>query len=226
MRPSSIFVILIGLCVSTSAFALRQETDTASRGAGASDGLQLVPSGDFAVAYFRSDSDFSGYDKIILEEPKVAFREGWRRQHRDATINDMEQIRRERAEWFLDVFIRALRDEEGYQVVDEAGEEVLLIRAGIGDLDILVPAFTTDTRSDYLLSGSLNEHAESGTTATLVLELVDSVSGEVLARVFDRQHATSADFSPAATRFSNERDARNIFTGWAESLRSLIGRGS
>ena len=182
------------------------------------DRLQLDPSSDFAMAYFKPDVDFSRYNKIIIEGPEVAFRDGWRLQHGRATINDMERIRRECAGWFRDEFIAELQDEGGFQFVDEAGEAVLLIRAGIGELDVIAPFLTSNFDPGYSL-------AESGTTATLVLELFDSVSGEILARVFDRQQSASANFDMQVTRYSNEKDARDIFGGWAEILHARLGEG-
>ena len=181
----------------------------------AQERLRLDPSSEFAIAYFDPDADFTRYDKLIFEGPEIAFREGWRRQHHGATPGDMEQIRRERAQWFRDVFIAEFQDEGGYQFVDEAGENVLLIRAGIGDLDVAAPILASNTAPGYSI-------AVGGTTATLVLELFDAARGEVLARVFDRQQSASAGIDSRATRFSNENDARIIFTGWAEILRARL----
>ncbi len=180
--------------------------------------LQLDPSSDFAIAYFKPSADFTRYDKIIIDGPEVAFREGWRLQHGQATLNDMDRIRRECAEWFRETFIAELQDEAGFQFVDEAGEDVLLIRAGIGELDVIAPFLASNFDPGYSL-------AQSGTTATLVLELFDSVRGEVLARVFDRQQSSSANFDMQVTRYGNEKDARDIFGGWAEILHARLSEG-
>jgi len=182
--------------------------------ASAPDGLQLDPSSEFAVAYFSPGADFGRYDKLILEGPEVTFREGWRRQHVRATLTDMTRISQEQAEWFREVFVAALQGEGGYQIEGEAGEDVLSIRAGIADLDVVSPILVVEGPGYSL--------AESGTTATLVLELSDSVSGEVLARAFDRQRVSSANFEQRVTRFTNESDARTIFSGWAEILRTRL----
>jgi TonB family protein len=184
----------------------------------AQNDLELDPSSDFAVAYFKPDADFTGYDSLIIDGPEVAFREGWRLQHVQATSFDMERIRRDRAQWFLDVFNSELHDEGGFQFVDEAGENVLLIRAGIGELDVIAPFLASNFDPGYSV-------AQSGTTATLVMELFDSSSGEVLARVFDRQQSTNANFTTQVTRASNQKDARDIFTGWAELLRARLVEG-
>jgi TonB family protein len=177
--------------------------------------LRLDPSSDFAIAYFNPDADFTKYDKLIFEGPEIAFREGWRRQHIGATLGDMERIKQECAQWFRDVFIAELQDEGGFQFVEEAGENVLLIHAGIGDLDVAAPILASNSDPGYSI-------AAAGTSATLVLELFDSARGEVLARVFDRQQSASAGFDSRDTRFSNENDARVIFTGWAEILRARL----
>jgi TonB family protein len=184
----------------------------------AQNDLELDPSSAFAVAYFKPDVDFAGYDSLIIDLPEVAFREGWRLQHGQATSFDMERIRRDCAQWFLDVFTSELQDEGGFQFVDEAGENVLLIRAGIGELDVIAPFLASTFDPGYSI-------AQSGTTATLVLELFDSSSGETLARVFDRQQSSSANFSAVVTRASNQKDARDIFAGWAELLHARLVEG-
>ena len=179
------------------------------------DGLLQDLSSEFAVAFFRPGADFSGYDKLIIEGPEIAFRDGWRRQHSRATLNDMERIRRERAEWFREVFIAEFTDDGAYQLVDEMGQDVLTVRAGIGELDVVAPFLSSETEPGYSLTAG-------GTAATLVLELIDSTTGEVLARLFDRRQEASSNFDTRATRYGNERDARGIFGDWAELLRARL----
>lgn len=182
--------------------------------ASAPGGLQLDPSSPFAIAYFRPGADFSRYDKLILEGPEVEFRDNWRRQHVGATLADMLRIGDQHAEWLRESLVEALRDEGGYQFVDEAGEGVLSIRVGIGDLDVVAPILVVEEIGQSL--------AESGTTATLVLELSDSVSGQLLARVFDRQRSARANFETDATRVTNRMDAKNIYDRWAEILSTRL----
>ena len=101
------------------------------------------------------------------------------------------------------------------QLVDEAGDDVLTIRAGIGDLDVGAPFLAGETGPGYSI-------AAGGMAATLVLELFDSASGEVLARLFDPQTYSTGNFETPSTRYTNERDARIIFRDWAEMLRARL----
>ena len=192
--------------------ALNEVPDTSA------ENLQVDRSSRFTIAYFMPGVDFSGYNKLIFEGPEVAIRDRWRRQHQDATFWDLEQIKRARARWFRDVFIAELQDRGNYQFVDEAGEDVMIIRAGIGDLDVAAPILRSESFPSYTV-------AEGGTAGTLVLELFDSTSGNVLARLFDRGVASSRNFESRTTRASNERDARVLFGGWAELLRARLEQG-
>ncbi len=127
----------------------------------------------------------------------------------------MERIRRERADWFREVFIAEFTDDGAYQRVDEMEQDVLIIRIGIGELDVVAPFLSSETEPGYSLSAG-------GTVATLVLELIDSTSGEVLARMFDRRQEASSGFDSPTPRYSNEKDARVIFSRWAEFLRARL----
>jgi hypothetical protein len=120
-------------------------------------GLQQDPSSDFAVGLFRPGVDFSEYNKFTIDGPEIAFRAGWRHQHSRATLNDMDRIKRARAEWFRDVVIAALsedggQEDRGMQLVDESGDDVLAIRAGIGDLDVAAPFLASETEPGYSIA--------------------------------------------------------------------------
>jgi len=97
-----------------------------------------------------------------------------------------------------------------------AGEDVLVIRPAIVDLDVEAP-FTGS-------AGSYSFTASAG-SATLTLDLFDSVSGAVLAQAADRQvarHQQGALNFQRATRVSNRLDAERVLASWAEILRERL----
>jgi hypothetical protein len=54
---------------------------------------------------------------------------------------------------------------------------------------------------------------------TLVMELRDSVSGELLARAVDRRVSRGANAWTISNRMTNTAEARHAFRTWAAALR-------
>ncbi len=57
---------------------------------------------------------------------------------------------------------------------------------------------------------------------TLYLELIDSKSGEVIARVVDRREARSTGRMSLSSGGYNQDEARSIAAGWARILRKAL----
>ena len=108
-----------------------------------------------------------------------------------------------------------LEEDDGFEVVSEPDYDVLLIRAAIIDLDVTAP----DTSS----AGRSRTYTADSGSATLYIELYDSVSGQIIGRAIDRQAARNpGDMMRWTTRASNTADARRVFRGWAETLRGFL----
>lgn len=109
------------------------------------DGLVPVRDSQVEAAYVDPDADFSGYNKIMILDTYVAFKKGWQRDHKRAGSNisistgDMEKIKAAVAELFREVFTEKLSEDGGYEIVEAAGDDVLLVRPAIIDLDITSP---------------------------------------------------------------------------------------
>ena len=203
--------ILLSILTAGPALAAKDELPQVSH-----DGLHLLPDTAVATAYVKPGADFSGYDRIMLLEAYVAFRKNWERDHRRSSIHtitngDVERMKREMAELFREVFVEELSGEDGYPVVDSADTDVLLLRPAIIDLDVTAPDVGTS-------AGSYNFAASAG-AATLFLELYDSVSGEILARVLDRKVAGESAFMRWTNKMTNRAAARDVLAGWAGLLR-------
>jgi hypothetical protein len=99
------------------------------------DGLQLLPNTKLGLVYLRSEADFSGYRKVALLDCAVAFKKDWQR-NQNSTLGAMS------SEVFRDVLAKG-----GYEITDEAGEDVLVLRPAIIDLNISSPAAAEAGRS-------------------------------------------------------------------------------
>jgi hypothetical protein len=125
----------------------------------------------------------------------------------------MERIKSALSDEFREIFTEELED-GGYPVVANAADHVLLIRPGIIDLDVAAP--------DTMSAGRSSSFTASPGAMTLVIELYDSVSNEILARAIDRERARNTGGIRWATRITNMDAAQKILRRWANLLVSRL----
>jgi hypothetical protein len=209
-------IVTYALIAAATTTALAQESD-----AGISfDGLERIEDSTVAMAYIDPEADFSVFKRIAILDPKVAFRSNWRRdqnrsRRRNISVRDMERIKADVASLFKEVFTERLEADDGFEVVDVADYDVLLLRPAIIDLDINVP--------DRSTAGNSRSFTTSAGAATLYIELFDSVSGTIIGRAADRQVARSPGGRVAwSSGVTNTAEARRMFRRWADVLRGFL----
>jgi hypothetical protein len=181
------------------------------------EGLVRQESDAVQILYKYPEADFSVYERIAILEPKVAFRTNWQRDQRRSNNrirnSEMERIQQSVADLFTQVFTERLSADGGYEIVDVAANDVLVVRAAIIELDVTTP--------DTFRAGHTRTFSATAGQATLVLELIDSITGQTLARVVDRRAARRAGGrATVGNRVTNTADARRMFGGWADALRN------
>ena len=205
-----------GLVAPAAAFAKDHE-----RAQETHDGLVLVPDTKVAAAYIHPDADLGAYDKIMILDCYVAFKKDWAKEHKKTgsrisiSASDMERIKADTAALFRDVFTEELSEDGGYEIVTAAGDDVLLIRPAIIDLDITAP--------DTMSAGRSRTYTTSSGSATVYIELYDSVTGDILARAIDKKMVRStAGYLSYTNRVTNRSDARRMLRKWASLLREKL----
>lgn len=185
------------------------------------ENLVPVENAKMGAAYIDPNADFSVFKRVKILETFVAFRSGWERDQRSGTrgiritASDMDRIKSDVADLFQQVFTETLEADDGYEVVDQADHDVLLLRPAIIDLDITAP--------DTMTAGRTRTFTASTGAATLYIELYDSVSGQIIGRAADRQGARRAGGTISwSNRVTNSAEARRMFTGWADTLRVFL----
>ena len=179
------------------------------------DGLVELESSNVAAAFIDPSADFSAFQRVSILKPHVAFRSNWKRDQnrsrsRNVRASDVERIKDDVAGMFTEVFIEQL-EAAGYEVVNYADEDVLVLRPAIIDLDITAP----DVRS----AGRSRTYTATTGAATLFIELFDSLTGDLLGRAVDRRAGGRArGFAMQANRVTNRADARREFRAWADVL--------
>lgn len=182
------------------------------------DGMKLVEGTKMALVYADPDVDLSQYNRILLGEPTVSFIKDWldlqnRRLRQNVTVADMQRIKKDLAALFMQVFKDELQNNGGYELVDSAAEDVLIVRPAIFDLNVISPVTATNR----------NERSAIASVGTMFLymELVDSVTGDTLVKAMD----TKMDRTPtsrASNRVRNERAATEMLGEWANLLRLAL----
>jgi hypothetical protein len=181
------------------------------------EGMELVKNSELATVYADPGADLSIYNRVMLLDATVAFKKNWKRdQNRGYSLRvkdrDMVKIQEEVAELFREVMIKELVD-GGYQMADEAGEDVLLVLPAIVDLDVHAPDIKSSSRT--------NSYSESAGEMTLNVELFDSITNDKIAKATDRKRDNHYQMR-WRTSVSNRSDARRMMTGWAKALRSAL----
>jgi hypothetical protein len=204
------------LALSASVHADKQELPEVTE-----DGLHRVPDSKLAIVYAEPSASLAGYERVQLLDAYVAFKKNWERDQRSrsaqplrVTSNDVEKIKTALAEEFNEVF-RQVLEEGGYPVVDQGGDDVLLIRPAIINLDISAP--------DTPRSGRTMTYVSSAGEMTLYIEAYDSVTGDLIAKALDRKADRRNDgFYTWSNSVTNRAAAQRILKGWATILLNAL----
>jgi len=181
------------------------------------DGLHLIDNSVMLLGYAKPDLDLSPYTAFILDPVTVAYQKDpggrTRLSFEDnfaLTPTQMERLK----EVFQQEVVDALTENDGYELVTEPAPNALRITARLIDLVVRVPTE---------LGGRQEIYTASYGEVTLILELHDSQSGEILARAGDRQDPTSpardlAEVNPVFMR----ADVTRMFRHWADIMRERL----
>ncbi len=182
------------------------------------DGLHVVDNSNADKAWARPDFDISTYTKIMMRGAGVEYRPVRER-------GSSSMARSQGGPYFIDdksradfeslvgeIFVEEMSKIAKFTVVDEAGPDVLEVRGGLLDVVSYVPPDAVGGRS-YVSLRNIGE-------ATLVLELIDSESGAVLARSVDRRAAENySGTMQRSNSVSNSVEVKRLVRFWAERLR-------
>ncbi|HEY5809710.1 MAG TPA: DUF3313 family protein [Povalibacter sp.] len=185
------------------------------------DGLVRVEIKGVDSVYKRPDVNLSQYDKILMQPVHVAFAKNWNPESGSSstlyrmTPPDREKIKKDLADAFVDVFREVLQEKGGYQLVTQPAEDVLELQAAIVNLWITAPDVSMQN------PGVVRTYTSDAGEMTLVAELHDSVTGQLLSRAYDRREDNSGMWQ-WTTSVSNGADARREIRVWAEMLKKAL----
>ncbi len=190
------------------------------------DGLVRVKSKALEYVYVRPNVEFKAYKKVRLDAAHVAMDKNWDPNEGKIGLRgglssaDVERMRGELAKLFRDVFAERLA-KAGYPLVETGGDDVLLVQPAIIDVYVNAPDSASSTSRSYVLNAG---------RMTLVMQLADSVTGQLLARVVDKKEASTTRGIQIANSVSNSAEARAAIGQWADALckglDALNGKGA
>jgi hypothetical protein len=159
-----------------------------------------VPNTAVEYAYVNQQADFSQYTKLMSGGLEIYYPEG----EEAPDPADIERIRG----YFRDAFAAAIGD--AYEVVSEPGPGVLKVSGQVIDMKMTSGGATFDA------SGRLRDVVAHG-ELTFLMEMSDSVSGQVLARAGDKSTDISAEQDDATWE-----DVRRAAEYWAGLFRNWL----
>ena len=197
-----------------------EKSDPPSR---TTDGLDLIKQTDQRLVYALAGADLSRYTDVAILDCYVAFKKNWQKEYnRDAISlqtrvddNDIDRMKKRLAAEFKRIFTEELTKDGKHAVVDHVGSEVLLLRPAIINLDVT----SVDTHS---ASRSRSFNASAG-AMTLYLELYDSVTSSIIARVIDAQADRDFGSFKMSSSVGNTSAADRILRDWASELAAHLG---
>lgn len=205
---SGILLAILGGCATTTNDSLPAVT---------SDGLKRIDSKKVDALYWADGASLAGYDSVMLLDTPVAFRKNWMRDYNANRISlthrvsqeDMDRIKAGLSELFKEEFSRTLEN-GGYKLVDQPGENVLLLRPAITNLDVNAPDLNTpdNTRSYTAEAGEM----------TLYMELHDSATSAKIGEIVDHEESMDTMQIQYTNRVTNRAEAQQIVRKWAGLL--------
>jgi hypothetical protein len=183
------------------------------------DGLQAAPLKNIDLAYARPGASLAAYKRIQIEPVLVEFSSRW---NPERTGSRLKMTSQERANLQSAVgravreeFARELQATGNYQVVSESGPDVLRVTPRIVNLYLNAAdaGSVARTRTYMTSAGEL----------TLLAELHDSSSNQLLMRVADRREADNVRLE-RTNGMVNDSEIRTVAGGWARVLRKALDK--
>lgn len=181
------------------------------------DQLQTAGKGvDFLWGYTKRLGILRDYDRAIVDPVLVSFDT----DTRGAAV-DPEKLA-ELTTFFRQRLIEELSAERTIEVVDEPGPGVMRLRVAITDIEVAKKGANIGTKAAGMALGvGLFVPSVDVGGATMECEVLDSVSGERLVAVVDRE---SGRRMMNVASMKSMGDAKNAMKAWAKEFRKNVRR--
>lgn len=184
------------------------------------DGLQLTKKTRHSLVYTKPGASLAQYKRVAILDCDVEFEKDWQKDFNSSSVGlenrvsdaDVQRMKTALATEFKRVFTDEL-GKAGYVLATTAAPDVLVLRPALINVEVNAP--------DLMTSGPNATIVRSAGQMTLYLELWDSSTSSILARVMDAE-ADDEGFAQAANRVTNTAAADRILSEWAKQLRDHL----
>ena len=187
------------------------------------DTLHKVDNSRAQLAYIDPGVNLAKYNKVLVRplgvnkiEIKQPSKSGSVTGHRDWELTDEDKVGLQTM--YQEAMIKQLEEKGGYEVVDNAGDDVLEIAAMITGIAPTGPK--DDSRSRPI--GRNQVYTDGAGSIAVAVVYGDSETGEVIGLAKDVRGSSS--HWGANNSVSNKAEVRRIFNGWAISIREGLDR--
>ena len=185
------------------------------------EGLHLFKQTKQRLVYVRPGATFTQYKRVAILDCYVEFSKDWvkdwNRDQRDPSRrirdSDLERAKTALQSDFKKIFAEELGEGGRYQVTDSGGADVLVLRPALINIRVSAP--------DLMSAGRTTTYVESAGSMSIYLELWDSVSNMMLARVVDAK-ADPNMYGQRSSSVTNRSAAERMMRSWADELRSRL----
>ena len=212
----TLLALLASLFVATAPLAQQKELEEAM----SADGLEKIKVKDIDLAYARPGVTLATYKSLILDPVDVSFHKDWNPERTGSRLKlsstEREKIRTGVGKVVHDEFAKTLQGKDGYKLVKTAAPDALRVKVKILNLYVNAP----DTKA----AGRSRTFTVSAGEMTMLLELSDSETGAILARVVDRREARNTGQWQLSGSVVNVGEAQQIAATWAKILRNGLDK--
>jgi len=210
-------MILRTLTILLALSVLQATANESAPQSGAGNIVQYEAAGGAMLA--NADLDWNRYTKVLLDRATVEFREDWakdqqRLNNNMVTERDLAQIR----SWISDMLQGALSskisDTDGYALSEVRGTDVLRYTPRVAKLDILAPGNAQAIVGNVLVDGK--------GAMVVVIDISDSVSGELLASAWRLEVDPDKGYAETATEAGNKTAFKRMMGNWTEWLFTML----
>jgi hypothetical protein len=213
-------VVIAGLCaglvLAAPAIAAKEEPPQVTE-----DGLHLTKQTKTRLVYVRPGATFTQYNRVAILDCAIEFSKSWLRDYNNSQRDpsrrigerDLERARKDLSADFKKIFTDELANKGGYQISEGAAPDVLVLRPALINIQVSAP--------DLMAPGRSTTFAESAGAMTIYLELWDSATNTILARVMDAK-SDSDIYGQRTSSVSNRAAAERLMRGWAKELRERL----
>jgi hypothetical protein len=220
-KSAQSFVTVTAFCVGLAFVCPAEPAAAESPPEVTKDGLHLYRQTKQRLAYVRPGATFTQYKRVAILDCYVEFSKEWvkdyNRDQRDPSRqireSDLDRAQKALQGDFKKIFTEELQEGGRYQITDSGGPDVLVLRPALINIQVSAP--------DLMAPGRSATFVQSAGTMTIYLELLDSTSNTILARVIDGKVDPDL-YGQRSSSVTNRAAADRMMRSWADELRSRL----